>query len=307
MSAHWHTRSALLALFVLSYASAADDKNASSAWPTYRSTASEVRVTFFATNLDSRPVENLTEADFAIVDNELVVRDFRSFTASDETSLDVVVLLDASESVAPRFQAAMSDVLQLVLREQLLADDNIAVLSFRGLRPAILCAGNCRGSDSVNKLQAVKSNGMTPLFDALAFAADFISQHRRAGVRPVLILFSDGDDTISLHSPHEAMEALMASGAVTYSIDIGTSENPSKGSKFLRRASEATGGRYFRLRDGAATVLNAVLDDLRASYVVSYDLPSHQAGFHSLRLLPTHDLNLRFHNRDGYYYEASVR
>jgi hypothetical protein len=78
---------------------------------------------------------------------------------------------------------------------------------------------------------------------------------------------------------------------------------------FLRRVSEATGGRYFSLRfsrqDTAATVLNAVLEDLRASYVVTYDLPSHQAGFHSLRLLPTHNLHLTFHSRNGYDYEPS--
>ena len=87
------------------------------------------------------------------------------------------------------------------------------------------------------------------------------------------------------------------------------------GSIFLRQVAEATGGRYFSSSSGsslrfaqpvgAGTVLNAVLDDLRASYVVSYDLPSHQAGFHSLRLLPTHNLNLTFHSRDGYNYEPS--
>ena len=54
---------------------------------------------------------------------------------------------------------------------------------------------------------------------------------------------------------------------------------------------------------GAASLLNAVLEDLRASYVVTYDLPSHQAGFHALRLLPTHNLNLTFHSRSGYNYE----
>ena len=52
-------------------------------------------------------------------------------------------------------------------------------------------------------------------------------------------------------------------------------------------------------------MLNAVLDDLRASYVVTYALPSHQAGFHSLRLLPTHNLNLTFRNRKGYIYEPN--
>ncbi len=318
---HWHIRSVLLALFALTCASTADDTNHSSGLPTYSSTVSEVRVTFFATDENNHPVATLTKSDFAVVDSERVVRNFRSFTPSDETALDVVALVDLSESVAPRVRVAMSDVLQLVAREQSIPDDNIAVLSFGGtsvgtpagtfggLRPAILCASGCRASDSVSRLLAVKSGGTTPLFDALIFAADFISHHRRAGARPVIILFSDGDDTISLHSPREALEAVLDGGALIYSVDMGTSRNRSSGSMFLRRVSDATGGRYFSLsfspHDGAATVLNAVLEDLRASYVVTYDLPSHQAGFHSLRLLPTHNLNLTFHSRNGYFYEPS--
>jgi VWFA-related protein len=311
MLTHWHTRSVLLALFALAYVSAADDTNRSSDLPTYRSTVSEVRVTFFATDENNHPVATLTKSDFAALDDGRVVRNFRSFTHSDETALEVVALVDMSESVAPRFRVAMSDVLQLVAREQSIPDDNISVLSFGGtsggIRPAILCSSGCRASDSVNRLLAVKSSGTTPLFDALIFGADFISHHRRAGVRPVLILFSDGNDTISLHSAREALQAVRDGGAVIYSVDMGTSRNQMSGSMLLRQVSEATGGRYFSPRffqqDAPATLLNAVLEDLRASYVVTYDLPSHLAGFHSLRLLPTHNFNLTFHSRNGYDYE----
>jgi len=317
MLAHWHIRLALLAFFTLTSVLAAEEASDASGVPTYRSTVSEVRVTFFATDENNHPVATLTKSDFAVVDNERVVRNFRSFTHSDETSLDVVALVDLSESVAPRVRVAMTDVLQLVAREQSIPDDNIAVLSFGGtsggafggIHPAILCSSGCRDSDSVSRLLAVKSGGTTPLFDALIFGADFILHHRRAGVRPVIILFSDGDDTISLHSSREALEAALDGGVLIYSVDMGTSGNQTSGSAFLRQVSEATGGRYFSPRfsknDGAATVLNAVLEDLRASYVVTYDLPSHQAGSHSLRLLPTHNLNLTFHSRNSYYYEPS--
>ncbi len=327
MLTHWHIRSVLLALFVLTCASAADDTNPPSGPPTYRSSVSEVRVTFFATDENNRPVASLTQSDFAVVDRERVIRNFRSFTHSDETTLDVVALVDLSESVAPRLRAAMSTVLQLVAHERSIPTDNFAVLSFGGasgetsggthggmsvgIRPAVLCATGCGASGSVSRLMAVKSGGTTPLVDALIFGADFIAHHRRAGARPVLILFSDGIDTISLHSAREAQDALLDGGALIYAVDIGTSAHQTSGSTFLLQVSEATGGRYFSLpprsspQDGAATVLNAVLEDLRASYVVSYDLPSHQAGFHSLRLLPTHNLNLNFHSRNGYYYEPS--
>ncbi len=328
MLTHWHIRSALLALIVLTYASAAEDTNDPSSLPTYRSIVSQVRVTFFATDENNHTVTLLTKSDFAVVDSELVIRNFRSFTPADETSLDVVALVDLSESVAPHLRVAMNTVLQLVAREQSIPDDNIAVLSFGGafgggagsLHPAILCSSGCHAADSVNRLLAVKSGGTTPLFDALIFGADFISHHRRAGARPVLILFSDGNDTISLHSAREALDAVLDEGVLIYSVDIGTSgnqpsnqsSNQTAGSRFLRQVSQATGGRYFSLRfspkDDAVTVLNAALEDLRASYVVTYDLPSHQAGFHSLCLMPTHNLNLTFHSRNGYYYyEPSVR
>jgi VWFA-related protein len=314
MFTHGHIRSVLLAAFVLTCAAAADITNDSSSLPTYRSIVSQVRVTFFATDETNHPVATLTKSDFAVVDNELVVRNFRSFTPSDETSLDVVALVDLSESVAPRLRAAIHDVEQLVAREQSIPDDNVAVLYFGAsggmsgaLRPAILCSSGCRSSDSVSRLLAVKSSATTPLFDALILGADFISHHRRAGVRPVLILFSDGNDTFSLHSAREALDAAVAGGALIYSVDTGKPTNPSAGSRFLRQVSEASGGRYFPLQDDVANVLGAVLEDLRASYVVTYDLPSHQAGFHSLRLMPTHNLNLTFHCRNGYYYEPSLR
>jgi VWFA-related protein len=327
MLAHWHIRSILLAVLVLTYALAAEDTNDPSSLPTYRSVVSQVRVTFFATDENNHPVAPLTKSDFAVVDSEFVIRNYRSFTPADESALDVVALVDLSESVAPRLRVTMSAVLQLVAREQSLPDDNIAVLSFGGtfegtpgggvgsIHPAIFCSSGCRAAGAANRPLAVKNSGATPLFDAVLFGADFLSHHHRAGARPVLILFSDGKDTISMHSAREALDAVLNDGVLIYSVDTGTSGSPSSkqkaGSMFLRQVSEATGGRYFPLRfspkDDAVTVLNAALEDLRASYVVTYDLPSHQAGFHSLCLMPTHNLNLTFHSRNGYYYEPGVR
>jgi VWFA-related protein len=319
MFTNGHIRSVLLAFLVLTFASAAEnrnDSNDSSSLPTYRSVVSEVRVSFFATDENNHPVANLTRSDFAVVDSELVIRKFRSFAPSDETSLDVVALVDLSESVAPSVRIVIHDVQELVAREQSTPDDNVAVLYFGafggtsdGLRPTILCSGGCRSPNSVSGLLAAKSSGTTPLFDALVLGADFVSHHRRAGARPVLILFSDGNDTTSLHSERDALDAVAATGLLVYSVDMGKSDmaKPSAGSMFLRQVSNASGGRYFALQEGVANLMSAVLEDLRASYVVTYDLPSHEAGFHSLRLMPTHILNLTFHSRNRYYYEPSLR
>ena len=319
------TRWAVLALALITCGATADDNT--SELPTYSSTVSEVRVTFFATDETNHAVATLTKTDFAVVDNEQVVRNFRSFAHSEETSLEIVILVDTSQSVESRLQLTKGDVTRLLERERSVPEDVISILSFggtsatptkdglvtqfAGLRPAVLCSGGCQTSDSITKLTAVRSTGTTPLFDALIFGADFTLHHRRAGVRPVLILFSDGNDNISLHSSRDALREVTAAGALIYSIDIGNPKKQTSGSAYLQQLSEATGGRYFSLRpsrqENASTVLSAVLDDLRASYVVTYDLPSHRVGFHSLRLLPTNNLNFTFHSRNGYFYEPSLR
>jgi VWFA-related protein len=319
----------------------AKDQNDDAAELTYRSSVSEVRVTFFVNDDSDHPLETISREDFAIVDGERIVRSFRSLGHSNETSLDVVVLVDLSGSVAPRFRKAMNEVLEVIAREQSIGNDEISVISFGGdagaaqsrarknndgdMRPAVVCSRGCRESDLATRLAAANCGGATPLYDALIFASDFIAQRHRSGVRPVVLLFSDGDDTISMHSRGDALQAVRDAGALIYAVDMGTSTNPHltkheldmasysmPGSIFLRQAAEISGGRYLSLsagqsQPGGAAVLNAVLDDLRASFVVTYDLPSHQAGFHSLRLLPTHNLNLTFHSRDGYDYEPSGR
>jgi len=272
----------------------------------YRTSTSEVRVAFFATDQSNHLIETVGRDDFAVVDSGLVIRDFRSLTRSSETALDVVVLIDASESVAPRFRATVDNVLQLVSQESGVAD-NISVVSFAGLHPVLLCTSNCRGPEAEKKLLALRAAGVTPLFDTLAYAADFLSQRRGAGVRPVLILFSDGYDTVSKTCAYDALRAVIAGGAPLYTIDLSETGHDTAGSAVLQQMAEATGGRSFSIRDGAANVLQAVLADLRASYLVTYPLPSRAPGFHSLRILPKHNLNLRFHCRSGYYYEKDNR
>ncbi len=328
-------RSTLLAVIALTLTSAAQPSEDFSirppAVPTFHSTVSEVRVTFFATDENHHALPTLSPTDFAIVDGDRVVRNFRSFTRSDETSLDVVVLVDMSASIAPRFRATINYVLQLLAHDQSIPDDNLSILSFGGssdaslretsatLHPAVLCSGGCRAADTASRIQSATSSGTTPLYDALIFGSDFLSHQHRAAARSVLILFSDGYDTISLHSSRDALRSALDCGALIYSVDIG---GPSKrasghplletsGSTFLQQLAEQTGGLYFSPRvsdsNSTDTVLNAVLDDLHASYVVTYDLPNHRPGFHSLRLLPTHNLNLTFHHRTGYLYDFSLR
>ena len=294
-----------LSLFFLSsllFASSANDPPIA----TYHSTVSEVRVTFFTTDENNRTIETVRKDDFAIVDGDRVVRQFRSLMHVNESELDVVVMLDTSESVKSRFPAIMNNVQKIIAQKQIAADGKLSVLWFAGMREGILCTGNCRAFEAQQRLLALQPTGATPMFDAVQYGANFISGRRVPGVRPVVVLFSDGDDTISKTPAADALQALVASGALLYAVDTNPPGTAARGSANLRQMAEATGGRYFLMQAGAADVLQAALEDLRASYVVTYNLPSRKAGFHSLRILPKHNLNLRFHCRSGYYYGSDI-
>jgi VWFA-related protein len=273
---------------------------------TYHRAVSEVRVTFFATDENNHPIERVTKDDFAIVDDDVVVREFRSLTHSNETALDIIILLDASESVSPHFQSSLNEVLQLVSQNQLASENALSVLAFAGMKSTVLCDHSCQDAAVNRKLLAIQAEGATPLFDALLFCANFIASRRIGQVRPVVILLSDGKDTISKVTPSDALHSVVSSGALIYAIDVNSPGSISGGSLTLRRMADATGGRYFSPRESTADVLQAALADLHASYVVTYRPPRPVIGFHSLRILPKRNLNLRFHSRSSYYYGESV-
>ena len=275
---------------------------------TYRTGTSEVRISFFATDERDHPVQNLTKDDFAIVDGDMVIRDFRSLLRASHTALDLVLLVDDSESVAPRFPQLQQNILKVISSDSLSAKDRVSVVTFSGMRPAVLCAHDCTAPATRQRLLAAKAEGSTPLFDAVNYTAHLMTSQRETVARQVIILFSDGHDTISMASYRDALQAMIASGALLYTVHVDPSHDPfSPGSRALKQMAESTGGRGFELSDHAVDLLDAVLADLRASYIVTYQLPNRNAGFHSLRILPKHNLNLHFHCRKGYNYDDEDR
>jgi Ca-activated chloride channel homolog len=269
---------------------------------TFRSEVTEVRVSFSTTDQRNHVVATVQPSDFAIVDQDRVVRDFRSFTRSEYTRLDIAVLVDASGSIAPRFQQELSNVIQLLGPSNGVPEESFAAISFRDLKPTVLCQGNCRALDLGAQFPAVARGGLTPLYDSIVFAARMLGRRDDVHTRKLLILFSDGVDTISLKSLNDAIDSALENDVAIYSVDASAAGRISLGTMVLRGLAANTGGRYFTAESGSDKVLNAILEDLHATYTVAYKLPSSAEGFHLLRILPTHDLGLQFHCRRGYYY-----
>lgn len=267
----------------------------------YHISASEVRLVFFATDEHNRAVQNLQQDDFAVIDNEKVIRHFRSFSRSASTKLDVIVLFDASESVLPHFKQEMSAVLQLISQWPGSPQDNVSVLSFSGTEAHSACAGDCRSSFTADRIGSLPTGGTTPLFDALDTATSLLGKRRQPEVWPVIILFSDGDDTISKDSFHRALQKILASETQVYAVDVGSPGQSSNGAAILQKIASDSGGRYIQASKNIVGIVGSIIDDLRSARVITYALPESGSDFHSVRILPTHNLSLRFRSRRGYY------
>lgn len=134
-----------------------------------------------------------------------------------------------------------------------------------------------------------------------------MSEQADAQTQKALIVFSDGQDTISLKSFRDALDATVIRNVQIYSIDRNDSAGYEPGKQVLRAFAAASGGRFFEMKDGSARALNTILEGYRASYVVSYHLPTRAQGFHTVQVLPTHNVHFHFRSRSGHYYPDYIR
>lgn len=272
---------------------------------TFRSTVAEVQLTFFSADERQRTVSDLKAQDFAIVDNENVVRNFRSFMGRDLTKVRVVILVDSSESVRPRYHQEIREVLRLIGGTSWISGDSISVLAFSGTQLEKLCHGNCREHLSSSDEIKMRAQGTTPLYDALVRGAEAVSKEHDPGLMRVMIVFSDGVDTISLRSVNEVLDASRSRELQIYAVDVNETGSQPEGSAMLHALAEATGGRYFPKQEAAVGVLQGMLEDLHAAYVVTYVPPERSPGTHRVRILPTHNLNFHFRCRSSYEYDRN--
>src|SRR5206468_2118146 len=97
-----------------------------------------------------------------------------------------------------------------------------------------------------------------------------------------IILFSDGMDTVSRNSMDNAIHALVKGEIQLDCIDLNKPADDSPGTGVLRNLAGTTGGRYFPPPNGGMQALNVILEGFRASYEVTYRLPSHSLGYHEI-------------------------
>jgi VWFA-related protein len=291
-----------------------------------------VDVLFTVLDRRNKLVPALDKTDFKIFDDKLP-QEIRYFSKQSDLPLRIGMLLDTSNSIRDRIkfeQDASINFLFTVLRHN---KDEAFVMTFDD-EPQIVQAFTGDAGALRDQITKTRAGGGTAIYDAVYEACVKQLSHppRPPGdqpdvVRRVMILISDGDDNLSIHTRSEAIEMAQRTSVVIYTISTSTqwvslSQNnePSKsadrkyhltdGDKVLQGLAEETGGRAFFPYhvDDLDQSFQDIGDELRNQYSIAY-LPTNyviDGRYHKIRIeVPDHK-GYQVRARRGYFASANA-
>jgi Ca-activated chloride channel family protein len=155
----------------------------------------------------------------------------------------------------------------------------------------------------------VRLGAATALYDAIYLASRALD--RRQG-RKVIVLITDGGDTISKVDYKEAARAAEEAEALVYSIIVvpieASAGRETGGEHALIQLSEDTGGKYYYAKSASQLddAFRKISDELRTQYVLAY-YPSQHTSYSEFRRIqvtvsgPSDAADYRVRHRAGYY------
>lgn len=295
-------RPALLLLSTIGLAFAQED-------PAFHTDVQLVRVLATVKDQTGALVGSLERDDFAVTDNG-VPQKISVFERQTDQPLSVAVLIDNSGSTARDLKFETDSVtrfLRVLLREGN-PQDAVALYSFNW--QIVKQNGFTRSIPALERsLHALRGEAGTAMYDAILLASRDIED--RMG-RKVLVIVTDGGDTVSHTDFQRATEAAQLADAVIYPVLVVPITNEAGrnvgGENALTTLAERTGGRVFAPSLGAALdqTFDQIIHDLRTQYLLAFypkDVPPSNDRFHTLGIT-LRDPQLQVKARNGYYGEA---
>ena len=268
-----------------------------------------VRVLATVKDLNGKLIANLNEQDFQISDNG-VAQKISVFEHHSETPLSIAFMVDTSGSTAKDLKYEITSAgrfLRSLFREGN-TEDRVSLYSFNW--EVVEQQRYTRNLASLERaMKGFKAEAGTSMYDAIRFGARSLEE--RDG-RHVMVMVTDGGDTISSTTYHQALADLHRADAVFYAILVMPITNDAGrnigGENALTTLAESTGGKVFVPAVGPA--LDAAFDDilreLRTQYLIGYypkNIPPTKDRFHKLQV-GARQKDLRVVTRNGYYGEA---
>jgi Ca-activated chloride channel homolog len=262
------------------------------------------------TDANGAIVGGLTREDFAVAEDGRP-QQIAVFERQSELPLNLALCVDTSGSVY-KDRALMADASRRFIHALLRPQDQMNLIEFATFVREVTPFTNSE-SQLDRGLNSLRGGDATALYEAIDLGAQRLG--KKEG-RKVLILVSDGGNTVNSTTYDEALEQALRNEVMIYSIiDVPIAASAGRdtgGEHALITLAEQTGGKSFYAAEGGLDKAFArVSDDLRTQYLLAYYPHNQEPGriFHRLNVTVPRAaagaFNIRY--RTGYYADTPAK
>ena len=263
----------------------------------FRSTADAVRVDV-QVRQGGRPVVGLSANDFELRDSKVVQQ--IEAVAIEDVPVTLFLALDVSTSVRGPMLGQLKAAARAAVGA-LRSDDSAALLTFsqRIDRPAKITRDLQTVTAAIDRMTSL---GATALRDTI-FAATVLRE--QAPGRVILLVFTDGADTVSWLDTPSVIEAAQRSDMVIYGVTTQPPPREFEASlykdepelfpaPFLADLADRTGGELLQVKGGAELTKGfaKIVSDFKSRYLLTYSPRNVAVG-------GWHPIEVRLKNRGG--------
>ena len=266
-----------------------------------------VNVFVTVTDAQGSPIGGLKKDNF-ILQEDGHEQKIAVFDKESAVPLSIALAIDTSLSTRrdlPLEQASAKHFVHTILRPV----DALSVYAFSEVVHETTSGYTSNLKRIDEGIEHLRVGAATALYDAIYLAARSLD-HRKG--RKVMVLITDGGDTISRVDYKEALRAAEEAETLVYSIIIVPIESSAGretgGEHALIQLSEDTGGKYYYATSIAQLdeAFRKISDELRTQYLLAY-YPSQRASFSEFRRIEvkvagvTESAGYHVRHRAGYY------
>jgi VWFA-related protein len=265
---------------------------------TLRKDVREVRVRFSVTDKSGRYISSLSKDDFSFSDNGAPIAELTDFHEENDLPIQVAILIDSSRSTERELPMEKQLALEF-LRNLLRPQDRAMIAGFSNhlQQPGTFTNRFAELEDFVSSM---KAGGLTAFNDSIMQLANDFDESR--GARKVVIVVSDGHDTVSAHTFADARDSVLHKDVTVYTISINDKKALDPAAA-LADLSGQTGGHSYVLKDlkHLKQAFSQINTDLRTSYVAAYRAPGgNRTPFHAIKVQLSAK-NLSVQSKKGYF------
>jgi Ca-activated chloride channel family protein len=265
-----------------------------------------VNVFVTVTDVHGAPVSSLQKENFQLkedgADQKIAI-----FSRESALPLSIVLAVDTSLSTRKDLPLELISARKFV-HAIVRPEDGLALYKFsEEVNELVPFTSDLKRIDA--GIERVRNGSATALYDAVYLGSQALS--RRQG-RKVMVVITDGGDTMSQVSYKDALRSAQEAEAIIYSIIIvpieASAGRDTGGEHALVQISTDTGGKYYYAKSSAQLddAFQKISDELRMQYLLAY-YPSQRYSNSEFRQLHVDLANppsggpFQSHYRAGYY------